>query len=56
LKELRNLWLFGVVLAIALFLTLQLMLGWSWDWWTLGFVGIGVAWIVFQWWRRYPHM
>ena len=55
MKELRNLWLFGVVLAIAGFLVLQLMLGWSWDGWAIGFLAIGIAWILFQWWRRYPH-
>jgi hypothetical protein len=54
LKELRNLWLFGAALAIVFFLILQSMLGWSWDAWTIGFVVLGIAWIIFQWWRRYP--
>ena len=56
MRELRNLWLFSVGLAIVLFLILQFMLGWSWDWFTIGFVVIGIAWIVYQWWRRYPRV
>jgi hypothetical protein len=44
-----------VLAAIAGFLILQTMLGWSWDAWTIGFVILGIGWIAFQWWRRYPH-
>ena len=55
MKELRALWLFGVIFALVAVLILQSLLGWSWDAWTIGFVAIAVVWILFQWWRRYPH-
>lgn len=54
MKELRGLWLFGVILAVVLFIVLQSMLGFSWDAWTIGFIVIALVWILFQWYRRYP--
>ncbi|MBV8222408.1 MAG: hypothetical protein JO293_03540 [Candidatus Eremiobacteraeota bacterium] len=54
MKELRQLWIFGVVLAIVFFLILQTMLGWSWDAWTIGFVVVGLLLILWQWYRRFP--
>lgn len=54
MKELRYVWLFGVILAVASLLVLQSLLGWSWDAWTIGFILIAIAWIIYQWYRRYP--
>jgi hypothetical protein len=53
-KELRWLWLVGVVLAVAFLFALQSLLGFSWDAWSIGFILIAVVWILFQWYRRYP--
>jgi hypothetical protein len=54
LKELRQLWLVGVILAVVFLLILQTMLGWSWDPWTIGLIAITLVIIAYQWYRRFP--
>jgi hypothetical protein len=54
LNELRGCWLFGIILAVALYIVGVWITGISWDWMTLGILGFGLAWIVVAWVRRYP--
>jgi hypothetical protein len=54
LNELRGCWLVGVTLAVLLFIASFAITGFSWDSVTVGIVLIGLAFIAFAWYRRFP--